>query len=358
MTCKLEALYVKACIIANGVMDSQGDTLYHDDIKKIFTSFNNQDNFEIHHQGIPLEGVTLLENYISTADEAWGINKIPSGSWNAVIRVDNPNIKEGLLTGEFKGVSLSNKIAPRCQGNLTGAVRYQDVADAECVIPIYISFVEAGANGYGLHVMDYPAYIQKSKDVKIKNRGKNRMDFKEFMEGLKSLIKQAETTEDEDVEVEANAEEKEEPAKKEEEEDAKVEKASTDEEKEEEDEDAEIKKEASEDEEKEEVKVTAETKEADADAETNPEELSLEERVRILEEKIAELTKDEETEETDVEPTVPEEKDKVDEDTPKITKSEKVIISSDTSSNTQNYYEMTGRDPITGVKLRERSKIL
>ena len=181
LLCKENALYVKCCIIANGVTDTQGDTLYAEDIKKIFTSFNNQDNFEVYHNDIPIREVSLLENYISVTDETIGTAVVPRGSWNAVIRVDNPDIKSALLTGEFKGVSLSNKIAPRCQGNLTGQVRYQDVADAECIIPLLISFVEAGANGYGLHVMDYPAYIHKSKNVVQIKKGVFDMDFKEFL---------------------------------------------------------------------------------------------------------------------------------------------------------------------------------
>ena len=171
LLCKQKALYVKCCIIANGITDSQGDTLYAEDIKKIFTSFNNQDNFEVYHNDIPIQEVSLLENYISTADETIGTAVVPSGSWNAVIRVDNPEIKEALLTGEFKGVSLNNRIAEPCKANLTGQVRYQDIADAECIIPLLISFVEAGANGYGLHVMDYDAYIKKSKDIVIKKDG-------------------------------------------------------------------------------------------------------------------------------------------------------------------------------------------
>ena len=204
LLCKHRALYVKACIIANGVTDSQGDTLQAQDIKKIFTSFNNSNNFEIYHNEIPIENVSLLENYIATADESIGTSNVPAGSWLAVIRVDNPDIQERLLKGEFKGVSLNNKIAVECKGSLTGAVRYQDVADAECVIPVYISFVEAGANGYGLHVMDYDAYIQKSKDVKITNNnniGDTIMDLKEFLEGLKSLIQKAEETPDDSAEV-------------------------------------------------------------------------------------------------------------------------------------------------------------
>lgn len=331
LLCKQKALYVKCCIIANGVMDSQGDTLYTEDIKKIFTSFNNQDNFEIYHNDIPIEEVSLLENYISTADETIGTAVVPSGSWNAVIRVDNPEIKTALLTGEFKGVSLSNRIADKCKANLHGTVRYQDIEDAECVIPKLISFVEAGANGYGLYVMDYPAYIKKSKDIAIKKDGAKRMDFKEFMEGLKSLIKQAENTPEEEPAVEKEEEDpqKEEPV---------VEKEETTEEDVEEKE-AEIKKEENpQDEEEDKAEITKED-ETDSD---------LEARVAKLEEQLAELLKedepvDEENPDSTVEPE--------DEDTPKITKSEKVVITNENVTHT-NYYEITGRDPVTGKKLR------
>ena len=342
LLCKQKALYVKCCIIANGITDSQGDTLYAEDIKKIFTSFNNQDNFEVYHNDIPIQEVSLLENYISTADETIGTAVVPSGSWNAVIRVDNPEIQEALLTGEFKGVSLNNRIAEPCKANLTGQVRYQDIADAECIIPLLISFVEAGANGYGLHVMDYNAYIKKSKDIVIKKDGAKRMDFKEFMEGLKSLIKQAEDTPEEEAAIEKEddkTEEAEEPVVEKAEEETTEEEAT-------EDEEAEIKKED---------KAEEEVAEEDDEAEvTKEDDADLEARVAKLEEQIAELLKeDEDVENPD--PTVEPE----DEDTPKITKSEKVVITNEPETVTQtNYYDMTGRDPITGMKIRNKSKLL
>jgi chemotaxis protein histidine kinase CheA len=335
LLCKQKALYVKCCIIANGITDSQGDTLYAEDIKKIFTSFNNQDNFEVYHNDIPIQEVSLLENYISTADETIGTAVVPSGSWNAVIRVDNPEIQEALLTGEFKGVSLNNRIAEPCKANLTGQVRYQDIADAECIIPLLISFVEAGANGYGLHVMDYNAYIKKSKDIVIKKNGAKIMDFKEFIDGLKSLIKQAEDTPEEEPAVEKEDDE----TKKEDEEPVveKAEEETTEEEATEEE--AEIKKED---------KAEEEVADEEEEAEIEKEDSDLEARVAKLEEQLAELLK-EDTDAENPDPTVEPE----DEDTPKITKSEKVVITNESEHVTQtNYYEMTGRDPVTGKKLR------
>ena len=331
LLCKQKALYVKCCIIPNGITDSQGDTLYAEDIKKIFTSFNNQDNFEIYHNELPVQEVSLLENYICSADEMIGTSIVPKGSWMAVVRVDNPEIKDKLLANELQGVSLNNRIAEACKANLTGQVRYKDIADAECVIPIFISFVKAGANGYGLHVMDYEAYIKKSNDI-VQNTGVKNMAF-DLLGGLKKLVQQAEADtepkivkedpqikeeEEEVAEVEATETEP-----KEEEAVIKKEDSTAKEEEEEEEEEAEITKEDTDDDF--EAKVTAIVKKvlAEIEAEKNNEE----------------EVKEEEKEETS------------DEDTPKITKS-KVIQTNEEKThlqNNSNYFEMTGRDPLTGL---------
>ena len=363
---KTKALYVKCCIIANGVTDSQGDCLYAEDIKKIFTSFNNQDNFEILHDEIPLKEVSLLENYISTADETIGTAIVPKGSWMAVIRVDNPDIKAALMSGKFGGVSLNNRIADRCKANLHGVVRYKDVANAECIVPILISFVEGGANGYGLLVMDYPAYIKKSVDVEIikKTTGGLKMDFKEFIDGLKSLIKQAEDTPEEEPVVEkedkaqdegpveettTTATEEEVVVEETEEKEPAVEKAEEAEETAEEEateEEAEIKKE-----DEAESEVVDEKEEAEIIKEEATDDEDLEAKItaiveKVLAEKLAE--KEDAVEEENPDP----EKEPEDEDTPKITKSEKVVITEENQIKQSNYYQMSGRDPLTGKKIR------
>ena len=363
LLCKAKALYVKCCIIANGITDSQGDTLYAEDIKKIFTSFNNQDNFEIYHNDFPIEEVSLLENYISTADETLGTAIVPKGSWMAVVRVDNPDIKNGLLTGEFGGVSLNNRIAPRCKGKLTGTVRYKDVADAECVIPLLISFVEGGANGYGLHVMDYDAYIKKSKDIEFEDEnGGYSMDFKEFIKGLKSLIKEAEDTPEEEV----PAIEKEDKTK----EDEPVETPTEEAVEEETEEEPVVEKEDETTEEDETAETTEETEitKEDEASEEESEPVKEEDEVdikkeddestddfeakvaAIVEKVLAEKLGDKKEDEADKVEEPAEEP--VDEDTPKITKSEKVIIDNEPVKQT-NYYSITGRDPLTGIKIKD-----
>ena len=356
LLCKQRALYVKGCVIPNGITDSQGDTLYKEDIKKIFTTFNNQDNFEIYHEELPLQEVSLLENYISSADESIGNLITPAGSWNCVIRVDNPEIQEDLLTGKLGGISLSNRIADRCKANLHGTIRYKDVADAECVIPVFISFVEGGANGYPLHVMDYDAYILKSKDIQFNENGGHLMDFKEFLNGLKSLIKEAEdtpsveepaiekedkTTEDEQVDETETTTEEDEPVVEKEEETA-TEEDNASEEK------------PTEKEEEPTVEKAEETPSVEETPATNNDNKGLEERVAALEKIVAELKaeKEEAESEGDVEGVTVIEEEPATDDTPKITKSEKVVIEESNVQKTSNYYTMTGRDPLTGKKNR------
>lgn len=324
LLCKQKALYIKACVIANGITDSQGDTLETTDIKKIFTSFNNQDNFELNHNNIPINEVSLIENYINATDEKIGNLIVPKGSWLVVIRVDNPEIKKLILNNEIQGISLYNYVGEKCKANLNGTVRYQDIIDKECVIPVFISFVEQGANGYPLHVMDYETYIQKSKKVKF-------MDFKEFIDGLKGLIKQAE-------EVEPANDKKEEPVTDEKETDKKVSNDKPVIEKEcKTDEEPVIEKEDKIDE----KPVTENTEEP---MEKEPSIKELMDRITALETKIDEIYKEE----------VIDNDDKTTEETiaPKIVKSEKELNIRE-PVKVSNYYEMTNRDPVTGKKIRK-----
>ena len=324
LLCKQKALYIKACVIANGITDSQGDTLETTDIKKIFTSFNNQDNFELNHNNIPINEVSLIENYINATDEKIGNLIVPRGSWLVVIRVDNPEIKKLILNNEIQGISLYNYVGEKCKANLNGTVRYQDIIDKECVIPVFISFVEQGANGYPLHVMDYETYIQKSKKVKF-------MDFKEFIDGLKGLIKQAE-------EVEPVNDKKEEPVTDEKETDKKV---SNDE--------PVIEKECKTDEKpviEKEDKIDNEpvTENTEEPMENEPSIKELMDRITALETKINEIYKEKIIDDADdiVEETI----------APKIVKSEKELNIRE-PVKVSNYYEMTNRDPVTGKKIRK-----
>lgn len=334
LICKKNALYVKACVIANGIADTDGDILNTQEIKEIFTSFNNQDSFEVHHNDLPLQEVSLLENYISQNDEQLGLMTIPSGSWMIVIRVDNPNIQERILEGEFGGVSLSNRVKSECSINLTGEVRYKDLPKMDCVIPRFISFVDNPANRIGLHIYDYDTYIRKSKKENLS------MDMKEFIDGLKALISKVEDEEPTEAEVEKSNEEpkEEEDAVETVEDETETSEEETPKIKKEESKEEEVDEESSEDEE-----TTVEKEETD---------VTLEERVAKLEEQIAKLLETEESADEETSETQVEEVEAEAEESPKITKSRKVI-KTDAKIRTKNFYEIRGRDPVTGCKIRK-----
>lgn len=338
---KKRALYVKACVIQNGVTDVQGDTLYREDIKRIFTSYNNNNSFEVNHDEIPIEGVSLLENYISSNDEQIGGTIVPSGSWLIVMKVTCPTIQSQILSGVYGGVSLSNRVKSECNCQLTGTIRYKDLSSAECVIPVYISLVDEGANGVGLEVFDYDSYILKSKDCMSDNMN--------LIDKLKNLIQEAEaeieTTESEAPVIDKEASDKE---PKEEEQSSEEEPVKDSSEKEDDVDKSEIKKgcEKSEEEDNTEIKKEA-SEEVSEKNEEKSEEVSIEDllkRVDELEKKFEDLTK---------EPESDEEKDskKGDNKEPVIAKSAKVVITEKKESS-NNFYSLTGRDPITGMKIK------
>lgn len=344
MGCKQKALYVKCCVIQNGVEDYQGDVLDSEDIKKIFTTFNNQDNFEIHHNEIPLTDVSLLENYISTNDEVIAGTTVPKGSWNAVVRVDNPQIQQMLLDDDFGGVSLNNRVQTSCSTGLEGNITYSQLRDAECVIPVYISFVDEPANMVGLHIMDYNVYIRKSKDGETRKMS--------LLEDLKALITKAEEEEssaEETIEKATDDSEEEEPVEEETTEEETIEKeaevSETAEEDEEKEEEPVIEKEAEtvEDIVEEAVEESAEVFDAEAEIQKLREELD------AIWEIIAPTEEANPIDQTATAETSAEE--------PIITKSAKVIVEEQTST-VKNFYEMTGRDELTGKRIRKQHKIL
>ena len=249
----------------------------------------------------------------------FGAAVVPSGSWNAVVRVDNPEIQEDLLNNVFCGVSLNNRVAKACKANLHGQIHYKDVADAECVLPLRISFVPAGANGYGLHVMDYDAYIHKSKLITQNNkRSDKKMSFN-LLKGLKDLLQQAE------ADLETNPTE---PV---------IQKSKqTNDDGNNQSEPVIQKQDPNTDDNKPDDQVIKN--------EINDEEL--EAKIRVIVEKIlAEKQGDQDNNKPDDDSS----NNNDDDDEPKIQKSKVIQTTDDDTQKTCNYFELTNRDPRTGL---------
>lgn len=157
-------MYVKACVVANGVRDLQGDVITKKDIKKIFS--NSIDvGFDVGHDHIRQTGIYSLENYISKEEEYLGKNVVPSGSWMTVLRIDNDNIQEKIKKHEINGVSIM--AYPEHDAEITKhenrrALLYKDIVEKDQLHPREISLVEHPANNLPLDVMDYDTYLSKS----------------------------------------------------------------------------------------------------------------------------------------------------------------------------------------------------
>ena len=340
---KDNALYVKACVIPANEEDSQGDTLSSEDIKRIFTSYDNNSRFEVYHHGDLVDGVTLLENYINKAEEPIGDRVAPVGSWLIIMKVTNPTIKEMVLSHEFEGVSLSSTVKQSCGLNLPDITTYADVRDMECVTPQFISLVgklgtdEGPANGYPLEVMNYTTYIKKSKN------GGKKLEVKEIITALKDLVTQAESVEPTEVEapVILKNDEPQEEEKKEEEAEVNKEECPKEEPKAEKESEPVVNKEDN------------STEEEETEEESNNDDDSA--RIAALEEKVAELEKAIEALQVE-EPKAEEEtvEEPVEEDVkPKINKSKKTIITEDPKpAVVKSFNERTGRDAF-GRKIRK-----
>lgn len=159
-----EATYITGVVIANGVPDSDGDCLYKKDIKKIFTKYLDRAT-DVMHTRIKNEGVEVLANWITESDTQLNGKTVPAGSWMATFAVTNEELLSSIRDGSISGLSLgsvSEDAMTKKYWFINKSIHYQDLDDMEEVIPLFISFVDKGANQYGLEIMDYNVYINKN----------------------------------------------------------------------------------------------------------------------------------------------------------------------------------------------------
>lgn len=159
-----EATYVTGVVIANGVPDSDSDCLDKKDIKTIFTKYINRDT-DVMHTRIKNEGVKVLANWITETDTQINGKLVPSGSWMATFTITNKELLKSIKDGSISGLSLgsvSEEAMTTKYWFINKLIHYKDLDDIEEVTPLFISFVDKGANQYGLEIEDYNFYINKN----------------------------------------------------------------------------------------------------------------------------------------------------------------------------------------------------
>ena len=146
-----EQLYLTGPVIANGIPDSDNDTLNSVEIRTIFTKYTKHLT-DIQHDAITYDGVEVLANWISETDMEIAGNNVPAKSWMATLKVTDPETITAINNGELTCFSLGSVFS------------YHDLKSIEDVIPLRISIVDEGANGLPFEVVDYLTYINKKSD--------------------------------------------------------------------------------------------------------------------------------------------------------------------------------------------------
>lgn len=161
-----ETLYVTGVVIANGIPDSQDDCLNKQEIKTIFTKYLNRDT-DVMHNRIRNDGVDVLANWISEVDTNINGKTAPAGSWLATFAITNPDLIKAIESGEANALSLGSTTTDGKTPQywfINKSKYYRDLKSIEDVNPLFISFVDDGANGFTLEVLNRDEYINKSKN--------------------------------------------------------------------------------------------------------------------------------------------------------------------------------------------------
>ena len=184
-----EELYLTGAVIVNGVPDSDGDTLNSVEIRTIFTKYTNHLS-DIQHDSIDYEGVDVLANWISEEETVIAENTIPAKSWLVTLKVTDPETLTAVKNKEltcFSLGSVSNKAKTRDAWFINKRISYHDLKSIDDVIPLRISIVDEGANGFPFMVETKEVYINKNKEKEDNTMTEQNEDKKFSLEDLKII---------------------------------------------------------------------------------------------------------------------------------------------------------------------------
>lgn len=178
-----EELYLTGAVIANGIPDSDNDTLDSVEIRTIFTKYTKHLS-DIQHDSIDYDGVTVLANWISETDQEIEGNNVPAKSWMATLKVTDSETITAINKGEltcFSLGSVSSTAKTREAWFINKRISYHDLRSIEDVVPLRISIVDEGANGLPFEVVDYKTYINKrSNDEMTEENNENKFSLSDI----------------------------------------------------------------------------------------------------------------------------------------------------------------------------------
>lgn len=101
--------YVFGVVLVPNETDAQGDVYSAEEVRKAAHSYMEHfggDTFKIMHNGEPVDGVVVLETYLSKVAETHGGETFPVGTWFLATRVINDDLWEAVQQGAFTGYSM------------------------------------------------------------------------------------------------------------------------------------------------------------------------------------------------------------------------------------------------------------
>lgn len=104
-----EERYVFGVVLVPDEPDSQGDIYDATEVRKAAHSFMEHfggDTFKIMHDGKAVDGVVVLETYLSKVEERHADEVFPVGTWFLATRVENDDLWAAIQSGAFTGYSM------------------------------------------------------------------------------------------------------------------------------------------------------------------------------------------------------------------------------------------------------------
>lgn len=115
---------------------------------------------------------------------------VPAGSWLATTKISNDELIKSILEGKLTGYSLGSVPSEAYTEKywfVNKSRKYSDFEDIENLQPMFISFVDKGANGYTFEVMDYEVYINKNDKSEDKIMSEQKIETNEDMISMSAL---------------------------------------------------------------------------------------------------------------------------------------------------------------------------
>lgn len=99
--------YVTGIVYEPMTEDSHGNYMTEEEIvKACYWYSENGDKVDLQHSFEPLDGASVVENWVAKADFTVGDEEVKKGTWLMTVKVKNDDVWQGIEKGEITGLSM------------------------------------------------------------------------------------------------------------------------------------------------------------------------------------------------------------------------------------------------------------